>query len=124
MKRKEFNAEQILAVLKEAAAGVPVAEVIRGAGISEQTFERWKKRYVGFMTDQAVQIKQLENNRLKRLAADLMLDKKILQHVLARILQAGQRNGDRDDTRRPLRRRLRKPAGHNSAIDRERLLIH
>jgi putative transposase len=47
MKRKRFSVEQIVAILKQAEVGVPVAELIRHAGISEQTFYRWKKHYVG-----------------------------------------------------------------------------
>jgi putative transposase len=57
------------AVLKQAELGVPVVEVIRKVWISEQTFYRWKKQYVGMETDQARQMKQLqeENSRLKQL---------------------------------------------------------
>ena len=47
MKQKRFNVEQIVAVLKQVEAGVPLAELIRRVGISEQTFSRWKKQYVG-----------------------------------------------------------------------------
>jgi putative transposase len=73
-----------VAVLKQADLGVPVAGVIREVGISEQTFYRWKKQYVGMETDQARQMKQLqeENSRLKQLVADLSLDKTMLQDVL------------------------------------------
>lgn len=49
-----------MAVLKQAEMGVPVAEAIRKAGISEQTFYRWKKQYVGMETDPARQMKQLQ----------------------------------------------------------------
>ena len=48
MKRKRFSVEQIVGILKQAEVGVPVAEVIRKAGIAEQTFYRWKKQYVGW----------------------------------------------------------------------------
>ena len=51
--------EQIVAVLKEAEAGMPVAELIRRIGITEQTFYRWKKQYAGLDSDQARQLKQL-----------------------------------------------------------------
>jgi putative transposase len=80
MKKKRFSVEQIVAVLKQAELGVPVAEVIRKVGISEQTFYRWKKQYVGMEMDQARQMKQLqeENSRLKQLVADLSLDKTML----------------------------------------------
>jgi putative transposase len=66
MKKKRFSVEQIVAVLKQAELGVPVAEVIRKVGISEQTFYRWKKQYVGMETDQARQLKQLAELRILR----------------------------------------------------------
>ena len=93
MKKKRFSVEQIVAVLKQAELGVPVAEVIRKVGISEQTFYRWKKQYVGMETDQARQIKQLqeENSRLKQLVADLSLDKTMLQDVLRKVLKPSGR---------------------------------
>ena len=85
MKQKRFNVEQIVAVLKQAEAGVPLAELIRRVGISGQTFYRWKKHYVGLEVDQVRQLKQLqeENVRLKQLVADLTLDKAMLQDVLS-----------------------------------------
>ena len=87
MKRKRFSVEQIVAVLKQAEVGVPVAELIRQVGISEQTLYR-KKQYKGLETDQVRQFKQLqeENGRLKRLVAELTLDKVMLQDVLAKKL--------------------------------------
>jgi putative transposase len=86
VKQKRFTVEQIVAVLKQVEAGVPLAEVIRRVGISEQTFYRWKKQYVGLEVDQVGQLKQLqeENTRLKRLVADLTLDKVMLQDVLSK----------------------------------------
>jgi putative transposase len=86
VKRKRFNVEQIVAVLKQAEAGVPLAELIRRMGISEQTFYRWKKQYIGLEVDQVRELKQLqeENSRLKRLVADLTLDKAMLQDVLSK----------------------------------------
>lgn len=86
MKQKRFSVEQIVAVLKQAEVGVPVAELIRKVGISEQTFYRWKKEYTGLEVDQVRQLKQLqeENARLKRLVADLSLDKTMLQEVLSK----------------------------------------
>jgi putative transposase len=84
MKRKRFSVEQMVGVLKQAEVGVPVAELIRKVGISEQTFYRWKKHYVGLEVDQVRQMKQLqeENTRLKQLVAELSLDKTMLQDVL------------------------------------------
>ena len=86
MKQKRFNVEQIVAVLKQAEAGVPLVELIRRVGISEQTFYRWKKQYVGLEVDQVRELKQLqeENSRLKRLVADLTLDKAMLQDMLSK----------------------------------------
>jgi putative transposase len=78
--------EQIVGVLKQAEVGGPVAELVRRVGISEQTFYRWKKQYVGLEVDQVRQLKQFqeENGRLKRLVADLTLDKTMLQVVLSK----------------------------------------
>jgi len=86
MKRKRFSVEQIVGILKQAEVGVPVAEVIRKAGIAEQTFYRWKKQYVGLEVDRVRQLKQLqeENGRLKQLVAELSLDKTMLQDVLTK----------------------------------------
>jgi len=69
--RKRFSVEQIVAVLKQAELGVPVAELIRQVGITEQTLYRWKKQYKGLETDQVRQLKQLqdENAHLKHVVA-------------------------------------------------------
>jgi len=66
--------------------GLPVADVMRQLGISEQTFYRWKKLYAGLQPDQAGELKQLqeENVRLKKLVAELSLDKAILQDVASK----------------------------------------
>jgi putative transposase len=86
VKQKRFNVEQIVAVLKQAEAGVPLVELLRRVGVSQQTFYRWKKQYVGLEVDQVRQLKQLqeENTRLKQLVADLTLDKAMLQDVLSK----------------------------------------
>src|SRR3954453_5476273 len=93
MKKKRFSVGQIVGVLKQAEVGVPVAELIRKAGISEQTFYRWKKQYVGLESDQVREMKQLhdENSRLKQLVAELSLDKTMLQDVLRK--KWGSRRG-------------------------------
>ena len=64
----------------------PIAELIRHLGIAEQTFYRWKRRYAGLESEQVRQFKQLqeENAKLKRLVADLSLDKVMLQDVLTK----------------------------------------
>lgn len=83
MKRKRFSVEQIVAVLKQAELGMAVSDLIRQVGISEQTFYRWKKQYGGLEGDQVRELKQLqdENVRLKKLVAELSLDKAILQDI-------------------------------------------
>ena len=86
MKKKRFSVEQIVGVLKQAEVGVPVAEVTRNAGISEQTFYRWKAKYAGLEVDKVRQMAQLQEEklRLKKLVAELLLDKTILQDVLSK----------------------------------------
>ena len=86
--KKKFSVEQIVSVLKQAEVGVPIAELIRKVGISEQTFYRWKSKYVGLEVNQIRQLKQLrdENTRLKQLVAELTLDKTMLQDVLRKKL--------------------------------------
>jgi putative transposase len=88
VKRKRFSVEQIVAVLKQAEMGTPVSDLIRRIGVAEQTFYRWKKRYAGLESDQVRQFKQIqdENIRLKRLVAELSLDKVMLQDVLSKKL--------------------------------------
>lgn len=63
MKRKRFSVEQIVAILKQAEMGMPVAELIRRVGISEQTFYRWKKQFTGLEIDQVRQLKQLQDEK-------------------------------------------------------------
>ena len=87
MKRKRYSVEQIVAVLKQAEMGMPVADLVRQTGITEQTFYRWKKKYQGLESDQVRELKQVqdENARLKKLVAELSLDKAVLQDVLSKI---------------------------------------
>lgn len=86
MKKKRFSVEQIVAILKQAELGMPIADLVRQVGISEQTFYRWKKLYSGLQSDQVRELKQLqdENSRLKKLVAELSLDKAVLQDVLSK----------------------------------------
>ena len=88
MKKKQFTEAQIAFALRQAESGTPVAEIIRKMGISEVTFYRWKKRFVGMGVSELRRLKQLEdeNRRLKRLVADLTLDKQMLQEVLSKKL--------------------------------------
>lgn len=78
--------EQIVAALKQVELGMAIADACRKMGISEQTFYRWKKQYGSLEPDQARELKQLqeENARLKKLVADLSLDKAILQDIAAK----------------------------------------
>ena len=84
MKRSNFTSEQIVFALRQTELGTPVAEVCRKMGIVEQTFYRWKKKYLGMGVAEVRRLKILEeeNRRLKQLVADLSLDKQMLQDVL------------------------------------------
>ena len=86
MKKSKFTEEQIAFALRQAESGTRVAEVCRKMGISEQTFYRWKKKYGGLGVTELRRLKQLEeeNRQLKRLVADLTLDKQMLQDVLSK----------------------------------------
>jgi putative transposase len=86
MKQKRHSVEQIVAVLKQAEMGMAVADLIRHVGISEATFYKWKKEYAGLEPSQVRELKQVldENARLKKLVADLSLDKAVLQDVLSK----------------------------------------
>ena len=84
MKRKRYTDEQIAFALRQAEGGTAVEEICRKLGVSEATFFRWKKRFAGMGTAEIRRLKQLgeENTKLKRLVADLSLDKAMLQDVL------------------------------------------
>jgi putative transposase len=86
VRKSRVSIEQIVAVLKQVEMGMPIADVIRQLGISEQTFYRWKKLYTGLQPDQARGFKQLQDEtaRVKRLVAELSLDKAILQDVASK----------------------------------------
>ena len=83
MKRKRFSEEQIIGILKQHEAGMPVKDLTRQAGIVEQTFYQWKSKYGGMEISDAKKLRQLEdeNRKLKTMVADLMLDNKILKDV-------------------------------------------
>lgn len=88
MKKSKFTEAQIAFVLKQADEGTAVAEICRKAGISEATFYNWRKRFGGMMPSEVRKLRQIEeeNAKLKRLVADLSLDKAMLQEVLAKKL--------------------------------------
>lgn len=87
MARTRHSSEQIIAKLREAevllSQGKAVAEVCKRLGVAEQTYYRWRKEYGGMKVEQAKRLKDLEkeNARLKKLVADLSLDKQMLQEV-------------------------------------------
>ena len=86
MKRSRFSDAQIVTAIKQVELGVPIPELCRKYGISQQTFYRWRSKYGGLAPSELRRLKELEreNGQLKKLVADLSLDKQILQDVLAR----------------------------------------
>ena len=86
MRKTAFTEEQIAYALREVDAGTSVAEASRKLGVTQQTFYRWKAKYMGLEIDQVRQIKRLqeENGKLKKLVAELSLDKVMLQDVLSK----------------------------------------
>ena len=84
MKRSRFSDEQIAYVLRQAEAGTAAADVCRQLGISEATFYVWKKRYANLGVSELRELRQLreENFKLKRIVADLTLDKSILTEIV------------------------------------------
>ena len=87
-KASRFSDAQKAFVLRQAEEGVPIGEVCRKAGISQATFYAWKKKYAGLLPDEMRRLKALEdeNSRLKKLVAELSLDKEMLQDVVRRKL--------------------------------------
>ena len=88
MKRSKFSEAQIAFVLKQAEDGTAIGEVCRKSGISEATFYNWRKKYAGLVPSEMKRLRQLEdeNGKLKKLVADLSLDRAMLQDVLRRKL--------------------------------------
>ena len=96
MKKKRFTEEQIAYALAQESTGQTIAEICRKLGVSEQTFYRWKKKFGSMGVAEVRRLKQLDdgNAKLKRLVADLSLDKAILQDALRKkSLTPGQRRG-------------------------------
>ena len=88
MRRSKFTESQILAVLAEGEAGLPVAEVCRKHGISSPTYYQWKSKYAGMSANELKRVKELEaeNGRLKRMYAELALENAAIKDVLSRKL--------------------------------------
>ena len=86
MKKSRFSEQQIAFILRQAEEGTTVEEVCRKAGISQATYYSWKTKYGGLMPSEMKRLKQLEeeNGKLKKLVADLALDKEMLQDVIRR----------------------------------------
>ena len=86
--KKRFTETQIVTAIKKQEAGMAVKDICREIGISDATFYNWKKKYGGLGPSELRRLKQLEeeNVKLKRLVADLSLDKTMLQDVLSKKL--------------------------------------
>lgn len=86
MKRKRFTEEQIITILKEHEAGMRVPDLVRKYSVSEQSIYRWKSKFGGMEVSDAKKLRDLEdeNRRLKKLVADLSLDKQMLEEVLSK----------------------------------------
>ena len=86
MKRKRYSVEQIVAAVKQHELGTPASDIARKRGIAEQTFYRWKKQYGGLEPGEVRELKQLreENAKLKKLVADLSLDKLMRQAIASK----------------------------------------
>ena len=86
MKRSQFSEQQIAYILRQGEEGTTVEEVCRKAGIGQATYYNWRNKYGGLMPSEMKRLKQLEeeNSKLKKLVADLSLDKEMLQDVIRR----------------------------------------
>lgn len=84
MRRRRFTPEQIIKILKEAELDTTIKDLCRKHGIAEQTFFNWRNKYGGMEINDALRLKALEeeNRKLKRLVADLSLDKQVLKDLL------------------------------------------
>ncbi len=86
MKRSRFTEEQIIGILREQEAGLPMADLCRKHGLSSPTFYKWKAKYGGLDVSEARRLKALEdeNAKLKRMLADAMLDNVALKDLLGK----------------------------------------
>jgi putative transposase len=88
MPQKGHTEEQIVAVLRQVEAGARVAEICRKVGVSQATYYLWKRQYAGVGVSELRELRQLreENGRLKRIVADLTMDRQILQEIVSKKL--------------------------------------
>lgn len=88
MKKKRFSEEQIIGILKEGEAGIPIVDLCRKYGMGQSTYFSWKSKYAGMNVAELKRLKQLEeeNLRLKRMYASLSLDHELLKEVLEKKL--------------------------------------
>lgn len=88
MKQSKFSEAQIVAILKEGDAGMPVADILRKHGISHATYYKWKSKYAGVEASDLKRMRELEaeNAKLKRMYADLALENAAIKDVLNRKL--------------------------------------
>jgi putative transposase len=86
MKTKRYSTEQIIGILKEAEAGLPVKELCRKHGVSDATIYNWKSKFGDMTVSDARRLKELEteNQRLKQLVADQALDVQILREIVSK----------------------------------------
>lgn len=86
MKKTRYLEDQIIGILKEAEAGLPIIDLCRKYGISDATYYNWKAKYGGMTVSDAKKLKQLEdeNRRLKQIVADLSLDNQALKAVVSK----------------------------------------
>lgn len=88
MKASKFTDAQKAFIIKQGEEGKPIAKVCREAGISQATYFNWRKKYAGLMPSEMKRLRELEdeNGRLKKIVADLSLDRAMLQDVIKRKL--------------------------------------
>jgi putative transposase len=86
MRKSRFTESQIVAILKQGEAGVPIAEILRQHGISKATYFQWRSKYAGASVDELKRLKELEaeNAKLKRMYAELALENAAIKDVLSR----------------------------------------